>query len=208
MADLILVRHGETVGESSIRLYGRTDIELSDLGRDQMRRAGDALAHIDFRSVFVSPLARSAESARIILAGRGPAPVVVPEFAEIDFGDWEGWSLAEAEARDPEAFKARRVEGANFRFPGGESKLEFFSRCSDAANRLFSAAPAPALAVIHKGVIKGALAGLLDVTVHDMNDHPIELGSFHRLEKSGHSWRLLSTNETAHLGDLRLPGSV
>ncbi|MGA2411387.1 MAG: histidine phosphatase family protein, partial [Candidatus Binataceae bacterium] len=34
---LVLVRHGETVGNSNIRYYGRTDIGLSDLGRNQMR---------------------------------------------------------------------------------------------------------------------------------------------------------------------------
>jgi broad specificity phosphatase PhoE len=34
---LVLVRHGETEGNSSIRYYGDTDIELSELGRAQMR---------------------------------------------------------------------------------------------------------------------------------------------------------------------------
>ena len=37
---LILVRHGETEGESSIRYHGRTDVALSELGRAQMRLAG------------------------------------------------------------------------------------------------------------------------------------------------------------------------
>ena len=32
-ARLVLVRHGETVGNSSVRYYGRTDIALAELGR-------------------------------------------------------------------------------------------------------------------------------------------------------------------------------
>ena len=40
---LILVRHGETEGESSIRYHGRTDVALSELGRAQMRLAGRAI---------------------------------------------------------------------------------------------------------------------------------------------------------------------
>jgi broad specificity phosphatase PhoE len=35
-AELLLVRHGETVGQSSIRLYGATDVALSDEGELQM----------------------------------------------------------------------------------------------------------------------------------------------------------------------------
>ena len=37
MQELFLVRHGETTGQSSVRLYGATDVPLSDLGREQVR---------------------------------------------------------------------------------------------------------------------------------------------------------------------------
>ena len=37
---ITLVRHGETTGQSSIRFFGQTDVPLSDVGREQMRRAG------------------------------------------------------------------------------------------------------------------------------------------------------------------------
>ena len=36
---LCIVRHGETAGQSSIRYYGSTDVPLSRLGEEQMRRA-------------------------------------------------------------------------------------------------------------------------------------------------------------------------
>jgi broad specificity phosphatase PhoE len=49
---LVLVRHGETVGHSSIRYYGRTDVALSDLGRRQMRAAREWLAARDGASGF------------------------------------------------------------------------------------------------------------------------------------------------------------
>ena len=65
---LVLVRHGETVGHSSIRYYGRTDVALSDLGRRQMRAAREWLAARDgasgFAPVFTSPLVRATEAAR------------------------------------------------------------------------------------------------------------------------------------------------
>ena len=64
----ILVRHGETEGESSIRYHGRTDVALSELGRDQMRRVRRAIetSHggANFARVFSSPLVRASEGAR------------------------------------------------------------------------------------------------------------------------------------------------
>ena len=58
MDELILVRHGETTGNSAVRLYGRTDIALSDLGRRQMSRVREALDSEAFDTVITSPLRR------------------------------------------------------------------------------------------------------------------------------------------------------
>ena len=204
---LYLVRHGETVGDSSVRLYGRTDIELSDLGREQMRRAGAVLRLMTFQTVIVSPLQRSRESADILLAGRGPAPRVTQEFREIDFGAWEGLSFAEIAERYPENHAAWKTMGVDFAFPGAETKKSFFERVAAAALRIFPEAQSPALAVLHKGVIKGILAGLLGRPVMSLADHPIELGGIHMLRREAGGWTLAQTNETAHLGDCRLPES-
>ena len=208
MSDLILVRHGETVGNSAVRLFGITDIELSDIGKDQMKRAGEALKDIRFEKVYTSPLKRSVEGAAILSGYVDEKTEIINDFSEIDFGAWEGLSMDEAQDRYPELFKSRDVLGADFRFPEGDSKREFFERVSKAAVSIFSKSEYPALAVLHKGVIKGVLAGLLGVSVDDMGNHPIELGSIHRLKKSPGGWELISTNETAHLGDTRIPSSV
>jgi len=208
MNQLILVRHGETVGNSAVRLHGRTDVALSATGREQMRRAGAALRGIAFRAVYVSPLARSRESAAVIADGRLPAPIITPEFSEIDFGEWEGLTFEEAAARDPANYEKYKRGYHDFRFPGGDSKPEFFGRVARAAVAFFSDAPLPALAVLHKGVIRGVIAALLGVQPRALSGRPIELGSIHRLERSdAGGWAVLSENETAHLGDTRIPES-
>jgi broad specificity phosphatase PhoE len=207
MNELYLVRHGETVGDSAIHLYGRTDIALSDTGRRQMRRTADALRETVFDAVFASPLQRSLESARIVMQGREPQPQVRTEFLEIDFGDWEGWSLAQAQERDPGNYRAWKETGADFRFPGGEVKRAFFSRTAHAALNILDNLSGRSLAVLHKGVIKGTLAGLLRRPVDDFVNHRIELGSIHVLEREAGAWRLVDTNRVAHLHDCRLPES-
>src|SRR5712692_2977005 len=97
---LILVRHGETEGQSSVRYYGRTDVVLSELGRAQMRAVRVALNRAHgaprFARVFSSPLRRALEGARLI-AGDRPI-VTIDEFIEVDFGLFE--SLTAEEIRD------------------------------------------------------------------------------------------------------------
>ena len=109
-AELILVRHGETVGESTIRLNGSTDVGLSDHGRRQMERVRDALTEAgrakSFDRLYVSPLSRSISSAAIVHPSPSPAPTIVDAFTEIDFGVWEGMTAAEVRPRDPRQFEA------------------------------------------------------------------------------------------------------
>jgi len=206
-SDLYLVRHGETAGQSSVRFYGSTDVPLSDTGRRQMEMAAAALMGIPFRTVITSPLVRSREGADIMLDGAGVTPVVVEDFREIDFGDWEGLTVGEIEESDPEGFRIWRVEKRLTGFPGGDSREGFHRRVRSAARSVFSNIELPALAVLHKGVIRGILCELLGLGISDLANHTIELGSIHRLDRAADGWTLAGTNETGHLGDYRMEGS-
>ncbi len=207
MTDLILLRHGETVGQSSIRLYGATDIALSPIGEQQARRAAAVLRAHRFARVLSSPLQRARRSAEIVLEALDPAPTLelVPGFREIDFGAWEGWTYAEAETRDPDGFARWRSEGHSFTYPDGESRVAFLARIAAAVAAL-DPAQGPTLAVLHKGVIKATLAVLTGRPIAELAEQPIALASIHRLRWTGERWQLLSVGETAHLGDLDLGG--
>lgn len=208
MTDLILLRHGETVGQSSIRLYGATDIALSPIGEQQVSRAAVALKDHRFARVLSSPLQRARRSAEIVLAALREAPPLelVPGFREIDFGAWEGWTYAEAETRDPDGYARWQTEGHAFTYPGGESRSAFLARIAGAAATAIDPARGPTLAVLHKGVIKATLAALLGRPAAELADLPTALASLHRLRHTGERWQLLSAGETAHLGDLDLGG--
>lgn len=192
---LVLVRHGETVGNSSIRYYGRTDVALSELGRRQMRAASEWLAdHYGarhFAPVFTSPLIRAAEGARIV-TGEGAAPVVIDEFAEVDFGLFEGRTAQEIAERYPEEFRrwnANRL-AADFVYPGGESRRAFAERVGrgtarmlamwEAARSAGKCAPADAgLVVAHRGVIRAVIQRMAGAAVEPR----IDLASIHILER-------------------------
>lgn len=207
MCELVLLRHGETAGQSSVRFYGSTDIELSESGKEQMKRAGDVLRQQTFKTIITSPLRRSRDSASIALNGHSVELLIIEHFREIHFGEFEGLTKKEIEERNPDFYKKWHKSGTFSRFPGGESKIEFYNRIKEAALDVFNRVEFPALAVLHKGVIRGIISALLDVPPNELTGHPIELGSIHRLRKVYGIWKLVKENEIDHLGDLRIKHS-
>jgi broad specificity phosphatase PhoE len=218
---LVLVRHGETVGHSSIRYYGRTDVALSDLGRRQMRAARDWLSERDgargFAPVFTSPLVRAMEGARII-AGRGASATALEEFVEVDFGLFEGLTAEEIAESYPEEFRlwdANRL-AADFAYPEGESRASFVARVARGVTRMLAlwedtrtrgGDGLNALLVAHRGVIRAVVRELTGVL-----EPQLELGSIHILEAEAADadlrvacWRPIALDLTGHLASPARP---
>lgn len=156
---IVLVRHGETVGNSSTRFHGSSDLALSDHGRAQMREAAYALRRETFDLVVASPLQRSWESARIATGG---APVRLDAgLREVHFGRWEGLTREEIEASDPVLYADWQARKPEFEYPAGESRADFAARVLEAFGRIEASGASRVLAVIHKGVIRVIAARLL-----------------------------------------------
>jgi len=206
---LVLVRHGETVGNSSIRYHGRTDVALSELGRRQMRAARDGAG--GFAPVFTSPLVRAAEGA-LIIAGQDAATTAIEEFVEVDFGLFEGLTAEEIAERYPEEFRrwnANRL-AADFIYPEDESRTAFVARVARGTARMLallhdaragSRAGSNALLVAHRGVIREVVRQLTGV----FEPH-IGLGSIHILDQEPGGadfrtarWHPIALDLTQHL---------
>ncbi len=86
--ELWLVRHGETEWTISGQHTGKSDIPLTERGRERAQGIRDYLQHRQFKKVFVSPLGRARETCAI--AGYGDQAVVDPNLTEWDYGDFEG----------------------------------------------------------------------------------------------------------------------
>ena len=116
-----LVRHAETEWSRSGRHTGRTDVPLTEAGRELARRLGARLAGHAFPLVLVSPLDRARETAR--LAGLGDACEVREDLLEWDYGDYEGITTAEIRETRPDWYLWR--DGV----PNGETADEVGARC-------------------------------------------------------------------------------
>jgi broad specificity phosphatase PhoE len=179
---IVLLRHGNTVGNSHERFHGSSDVALSDEGREQVRAAGKALATEVFDIVVASPQRRAWQSAALLSAGN--RVLLIPEFREVDFGRWEGLTAEEIEARDPVLYRAWREKAPDFEFPGGERRAAFHERVARGFAALVRTGAENAFVVTHRGVIR-ALAQQL---VGEPLPKPPELGEIVSFTRDGERW--------------------
>lgn len=85
---IVLVRHGETEWTLSGQHTGRTDVPLTEHGREQARRLASRLAKRPFDLILTSPLSRASETCR--LAGFESRAETRDELLEWDYGAYEG----------------------------------------------------------------------------------------------------------------------
>jgi broad specificity phosphatase PhoE len=162
---IVLVRHGETVGNSGVRFHGSGDVALSDEGRSQMQETAFQLRSEFFDLVVASPLQRSWEGAWIVSGG---APVRLEAgFREVDFGRWEGLSKEEIEASDPVLFADWQSRSHGFEYPSGERRADFVARVERGLSALMDSGASSVLLVVHKGVIRVIAEKLLGEPLAD-----------------------------------------
>ncbi len=179
---IVLVRHGETEGESSVRFHGATDVALDATGRQQMEKVARELADEPFSTVVASPLQRSWRAAWIVGGG---APVRIESgLREVDFGRWEGLTAEEIKASDPVLYEDWTSGAANFQYPNGESTAAFRGRVECALEGLLALPAHSLLIVAHKGVLR-AIAGKLLGSELDKKDADLGLGGVVTLTRKG-----------------------
>lgn len=153
MSGLLLLRHGQTDWSRDGRIQGRTDTALSDEGRAWLSRHRLAQPYASW-ACFCSPLLRCLQTCDCL--GLGPAEVE-PRLAEMDWGQWEGQTLAGLRARLGDAMVANEGRGMDFRPESGESPREVLARVQPWLAERARAAQ-PVVAVTHRGVIRAVLA--------------------------------------------------
>ncbi|HVP28749.1 MAG TPA: histidine phosphatase family protein [Myxococcota bacterium] len=184
---LILVRHGETLGESSTRYHGSSDVELSPEGIEQMHEARRALQiELDGYVIASSPLKRAWKGAWIL--GDGAPVQLVDGFREIHFGRWEGMSREEIQAADPVSYEDWQNGVEGFEYPGGESRAAFRERVLRALGRLLGAQAHTAVVVAHKGVIRTVVEALTGQKLE--RDEPTLGGVVQLVAQPDGAWRL------------------
>jgi len=133
MAILTLVRHGQSQWNLENRFTGWVDVDLTDKGREEARRAGEALAKtgIAFSKAYTSDLIRAQKTLDIIIEclGRRDLPIVRDAaLNERHYGDLQGLNKDETAKK----YGAEQVHiwrrSYDVNPPGGESLKDTAAR--------------------------------------------------------------------------------
>jgi broad specificity phosphatase PhoE/ribonuclease HI len=163
---LFLLRHGETPLSIEMRFSGRGDAELTQRGQAQARAAAARLRGCGVDVVVTSPLSRARQTADVVADAVGTPIAADDDWAETDFGDWEGLTFAEVRAQWPGEMSAW-LASPDVAPPGGESFSATARRVSAARRRLHESYDGKRVVVVsHVTPIKTAVRQALDAPSH------------------------------------------
>jgi probable phosphoglycerate mutase len=161
------IRHGETDWNVAGRLQGRRDIALNARGRAQAAHCGEVLRDLFDRDkrkpetldYVSSPLKRASETMEVVRAALGlPAQGYRSDerLAEIAFGAWEGFTIAQLHERDPARIAQREHDKWHFVPPGGES----YEMVAARMRAWYAGLARDTVVTAHGGTARGLIADL------------------------------------------------
>lgn len=149
-----VIRHGETEWNSKGILQGRKNSPLSQKGRGHAKKMADHLKKSGIKRIYVSPLGRAQETAAVIAKKIGASVTVVPEFAEMHFGAFEGKDKRQIEDLFADFFEQRKKSTSHkllVPYPAGESYYDVYLRVLQPLLRIIAKAE-PFIIVGHESV--------------------------------------------------------
>lgn len=203
--NLILVRHGESIGNQQNRMQGQEDYDLTDLGRQQALLTGARLLSENVSAVYCSPLLRARNTALSIAGALGLQPVELAGLSEYHFGEMSGQTYAEVRERFTAA-GATPQPLAERVYPGEEGRDNFFNRVTLALAAIAERHAGENVAVVSHG---GPIALFCQYVLGLPYTRPMPFGvdncSLTVIEADVANDRriLLSLNDVCHLESLR-----
>jgi len=144
---ILLVRHGQTswnLGAGQVRYRGQTDIPLDEVGHAQARAlsirlgSGQALrlAGEPIAGIYTSPLQRAVQTAQSTAERLGRPVIPHPGLLDMNLGEWQGLTHAEAVRRYPEIHRRWLEAPHTVTLPGGEDLAAVLKRSKAAVTEL------------------------------------------------------------------------
>jgi len=182
------------------RFRGRADIDLDEVGIRQAEAIAGRIAEWQISAIYSSPLRRALTTARILARRFDLEVKSLPGIVDIDYGEWQGLSPEEAEARDS-ALYAKWLESPDtVKFPGGESLAEVMERAASAVDDLIVQHPKETIVLVsHKVVCQILILNLIGLDSSHFWQVAQDVGAVNVFEVRGGIPSAVLLNDTCHL---------
>jgi probable phosphoglycerate mutase len=204
VTQLLLVRHGEAVGNAEHRFIGQTDVPLTDQGRRQVDALTVRLAAVPITRVVSSDLIRAVDTVAPTAAALGLDVETDKRLREIANGEWADLVREDVERLFPELWNRYRA-GEDVNRPGGESWGDVQVRAVEALADILDGAGDGDVILI--GSHAGPTIAMLRWAVGLPPEGNVFAGPFGSLHNASISTisvpgpRLHAVNDTGHLGN-------
>ncbi len=200
---VLIVRHGEAVGNREHRFIGQSDVPLTEHGRSQVEALTKRLVDVGITRIVSSDLQRAA--ATVSPAAQILGLDVQPDkrLREIANGEWADLVAAEVEERYPDLWSRYR-NGEDVLRPGGECWTDVQQRAVEAIEELLGDADDDEVILV--GTHAGPALGILRWAIGLPSRGSVWSGPFGQLYNTSISTislpgpRLHTVNDTGHLG--------
>jgi broad specificity phosphatase PhoE len=201
---ILLIRHGQSVGNAERRFGGHTPTPLSARGRAEAEATARALVSEKVSAIYSSDLLRAVETAAPLALASGLTVNETSAFRERSVGAMEGLTFEEAAAMYPQEYGALLRRDFEHVLLGGESYRQLLDRAAHALDRAIEENRGGTIAVFsHTGticILALHLMGALDAP--DLR--PVWIATSNcgiaRFElQHGGLLRVLNLNDTRHL---------
>lgn len=193
MCELLLIRHGQTDWNAGRKVMGRQPIGINAVGERQLRALASALRTHAVHAIYASPTARTQQSAALIAENYAVPVQEIPEFVEIDYGDWVNEPFANVESQ--EIFSDYLLRPSQMQIPGGERPREVLERVQRGLARLREQHDGARVVVVsHADVIKAALLHVLGAPLDQWQQLHIDNGSLSVVRYHAHGPRVATAN--------------
>ena len=205
---VLLIRHGQSMGNAERRFGGHSPTPLSEYGRAQAEATAQALAAEPLAAIYSSDLLRAVETAAPLARAVGLEVRAHAAFRERSVGQMEGLTFEEAAEQYPEEYAALLRRDFERVLLGGESYRQLLDRAACELDRAVEAHMGGSIALFsHTGticILALHLMGALDSPTL----RPVWIASSNcgisrfELHEDGFV-RVVNLNDTRHLAGLR-----
>jgi len=169
MTKVILVRHGQTLWNLTMKYQGHSNIELIEKGVQQAELVAQSLSDEDISAVYASDLDRALKTAECIAEKHNLQVTAIPGLREINYGEWEGLTRDKINNRWSGAISNLLTYPDEVQFPGGETFREVKERASTALKKLVAGHPNQTIIVVSHGVtICTILCAILNIHLNHL----------------------------------------
>lgn len=172
-AEILFMRHPQTVANTAHILSGRRNVELTELGKTQAKQAAQALVHYKPDVIYSSPLSRCLAIAAPAAQNLGCELIEDRRIIEFDFGVIEGMNTEQIKKSGYSFPWKIDEQGRSCPAPDAESYEEIIARAKAVLKDLCSQHKRIAC-VTHSGFTHAVFCAALDIDIHNFWDIAVQ----------------------------------